>query len=347
MTPAWTAKLAPEDSEKLAKRAIFLLEKHIHDAYGITVSMGAELEFSANVEPSHPSHQAGAKTTTLSEALYRPLHHKPANDATQNPYYAGSPYIANLHREAGKITGPIPYQQYEIVFSHLAAYGTIAQGRLVNLGRAIAHEKQRLLNDNAITHVSFSPNLNGEHDVDYIANGLHLNYSLTRSDGTSPLTANSDAMAYGDSHRKKSVIAGNASDTIIKATQHMQREAQYLLGNDADTIDRLDHMQMNQDLFSLRMSDNGLYIENRTPPASCNPYFAVMTALAGIAHGLDALSNDSTLHPAMIGISDFNIEQNFRRSTHLIPLLNRLEPELGTRLQAAALATHKTESLAR
>lgn len=347
MTPAWTAKLRPEDSEKLAKRAIFLLEKYIHDTYGITVSMGAELEFSAHAAPSHPLHQAGAKPLALNEALYRPMHHKPAQDAMQNPYYEGSPYIANLHRETGKITGPIPYQQYELVFSHLGAYGNTEQGRLVNLGRAIAHEKQRLLNDNTITHVSFSPNLNGEHDVDYIANGLHINYSLTRADGSSPLTASSDAMAYGEYHRKKRVVAGTASDTIINATKHIQREAQYLLGNDADTIDRLDHMQMNNDLFNLRMSDSGLYIENRTPPASCNPYFAVMAALAGIAHGLDTLSKGEKPHPVLIGILPFNIEQDFRGSTHLIPLLNQLEPELGSRLQSAALASHKTESLAR
>ncbi len=339
MHPHWTEKLRPADPERLAKRAITLLEQHLKTHYGLNVEMGAELEFGAFAPPSHPLHTVPGKPPKLDAALYRPFGDRTPQDEAAHAYYAHSPYISSIHREALKIEQPYPCNQYELVFSHQGDFGTYGEGRFVNLGRAIAREKSRLLKDPQLEHVTFAPQTDGTHEGDYLMNGLHLNISLKREDGTSPLVASLKNIVYGQLLRKRKCIPTPESEWLIRAISRCQREGQYMLGATPDHLDRVGHLQMNNDVYCLRSGDTGIYLENRAPAADANPYYAIMLLLAGVVHGLESQKNPEP-GMSMIASSSFTCAQDFKTSTALIPLLNRLEPELGDQLRESIEYAH-------
>lgn len=337
MVRPWTEKFAPADPEKLARRAITLLENRILDEFGARVLMGAELEFTTGpqIPEHHPLSRATDPEIPSTLDYYAPARQKlPENAAKEAPGYENSPYISVLHR----IIPPksVESRQFELIFSHQAPYGTPEQGNLVNLARMIGAEKKHLTSDTQIPQLSFSACLteNGKQ----VTSGLHLNISLTDKEGFPLLGRRRDPA------QPARFLPNARSQALMHGIEHMQQEGQYLLGHDPAHFERLQAME---DMFFplyLRGQDADLAderlmrIENRIPAADSNPYMAVMLTLAGIYEGLrqhetSRTVKDTSLYPLPRDANE--ARRHFSESSSLIPLLNRLEPELGDQLRTA------------
>lgn len=311
-----------DDPEKLAAHAIALLEDELRQRHGLRVRMGIEQEFYIALKP-HAALLSSAKDYT-----HDPLQWGAPMQRTR--VFPHSRFVTHGYRESGGSGSEQPLlAQYEVVTDHRhplplhrlpkaiqdlrfeLAKGHPPPQRIPGgdadidaVSRSRAH--QRDWYNNNLQEVLFDSRVN------YSAgSALQLNFSLedAASGQPVPLLAGS-RLSRRLQDRTRHLFA--QEEKLHCHTQAQQVRRRNLLNR------MLERPVDNPPESHTHIADPGAacYLENKMPGADTNPYYVILLQLAAIAGAL------GEQEPAQA----------------LEPILNRLEPGLGTRFTRAAEA---------
>lgn len=334
MTREWAGRFARNDAGELALHAVHLLEQRLKADFGVTVTLGAELEFTVpNLPPRHPFQRASDAPSPSRAGDYLPASAKPAQAAADAPGYETSNHVAFLHRTS---LAPPYCNQFELIFAH-----DTPRAGLADYANLIQIERQALATDPAL-RADFSPITPVAGGQAPIFNGLHLNISL-HDQGGNPLLGRKR-----DPERPMQRIANPYMQSMIDGMARMHEEGVVLLG------DSVNHFQRHRASAALHgpltynrthAPDNAsLRIENRVPAADSDLGMAMLLTLAGVYEGLVKYTrervNSGPSIPLALPRSPAEAARALVRGEHLLPLLDTLEPGLGNRLAQATLHKH-------
>lgn len=348
----------------IAREAIPLLEKAIFDEFGLSVKMGAELEFCA---------VKGRKALKLKKTFdSTPSNKRPQHD--QIPLFENSPIVSGFYKEIPMFETD-KVKQYEIVFSHQHPGEDLRY-----LGDAITRIKATLQSANSPYDPDFNPepkptpNLKLKnyfsriHLQDFvptfsshpitgvpkpvgIENGLHLNFSLWDKEGNILERFPTGADINQRSH--------NAFEhTLRNETWNIFQPCLACIAPSLDVYRRHSENKLNIDEIRFRTKDEetpqspSQRCENRIAGVEADPYVAIMMNLAGIYNGLKKMKYEQrkTDYPQPEKITDepfatrFEAEVVFMYKNPLKPLLNSLQPNLGDAFHDAVLAQVRRDS---
>jgi len=144
----------------------------------------------------------------------------------------------------------------------------------------------------------------------YIANGMHINFSLNNCKNTTSITC----------------------DDIVSYIEDANCNLLYLLGNDQNSKNRYAEKDIGfSDKANVKtISEDKKYIENSVPSASSNPYYAVLVTLLGAYQGLKMakdgvaapVNDDTLIESAEKAKQTFEASDNPYRK-----ILNDIDPE--------------------
>lgn len=380
----WQNKLAPEDPEKLAKRAIGLLEQRIEDEFGLHIQMGAELEFALSAndwlieqiqqDKASPYNMLGVyKYKPLLEERYIPLKDKAPRAYKDferdrkmgEQYFPNHPSIAYMYQESMRQwdeeqqhlyeTHSTPaLDHYEVVFSHLAGGGIKALlSSIETTKRQLRGEiPTNLTHKNGHTIRHFHP-----------AFGDHVSFapSIDRLDDDGKIAASvisglqlnfSFTPAHGKPDELFQPVNEHANHCIYEAV----KEAQLFLNPTDKHDERLHRLHASQSAHSspvmVKWKDNvPEYSEIRCLPADCNSHMAAMVMLAGIYEGLRTPDkrpeyNDRPFYRWEFPTGADAKHEAFEQGSIIRKVLNEMEPELGDRFKAAITAKPRDQHTA-
>ena len=285
-----------DDPEALAKHAIKLLEQHLRDAYGLKVQMGVELEYSLMLKPDAPTM---ADEPVASDPLQL------GRNADQTLFKL-SLFVNAGYLEAGYHKNEHGFAfQYEAVTDHAHPMPLhLLPNAIDKLRKEIVSGGDHMLNEDGtlydppettkitkwnITHprrihqakwfrdnvanVRFDSNPEGG-----IVNGLHLNFSL------STYTKNTESQKW--EMGRPILKSGDALMTsLVDTTNRYFDEESVLFTHTSAQKFRTRTLRSvpKYPLVTIRSTDledkatpapKGMpcYLENKAPPADCNPY---------------------------------------------------------------------------
>lgn len=322
------------DPEALAKRAITLLERYLRDTYHLKVQMGIELEYSLILKPDAPA------LMNSPSVVLDPLRLGRYEEHPRPRLFKLSRFVAYSYPEGhGAKNTSKSYFQYEMVTDHTHPMPLHLLPNAINiLRKELTHGGDQMLKADRtlcdppattaitkwnITHprrihqakwyngnvseVRFDSQREGK-----ITNGLHLNFSLIDIKSGNPILKSMNPLmtALVDTTNRyftdeAGLIEYTYEQRFRSDTRRKQGAYPLVTIRNTDTEDKT------------TPAPKGMpcYLENKTPPADCNTYYAVMCQLAAITDSVDQIHG--------------------REASNMTKLLNRLEPYLGTRFEAA------------
>jgi glutamine synthetase len=338
-----------DDPEALAKHAITLFEQHLRDSYHLKVQLGVEQEYSLILKPDAPVQR-------MASGLTDPLH---LGQYVELPrMFKLSRFVAYSYPEGHGARHPGgSCFQYEAVTDHTHPMPLHLLPNAINqLRHELAHGGARMVNADGTIQDPPATTKITRHNITHprrirqakwyqanvdevrfdsppetkIINGLHLNFSLL------PVSQNAGTKQW---ETGKPILKSMdpLMTALVDTTNRYFNEEEFLF-NRTDSQTFRAHARREEGLYpyvSIRNTDvedkatpapKGMpcYLENKTPPADCNAYYAVMTQLAAIVDGVG--------------------QTHGQQATNLTALLNALEPDLGTRFRAAEQAHPELKS---
>lgn len=331
-----------EDPEALAKHAIKLLEKRLAEEYGVKVQMGVELEYSLFMKPDAPGLMNSPSAITDD-----PLRLGTYGDQR---LFRLSRFVAYGYREgAGYSDATKSICRYEMVTDHTHPIPLHLLPRSIDmLRKELASGGNRMmkadgtLNDPPITTKITKWNITHPRrirqakwynanvtDVRFdsqeegkITNGLHLNFSLVDLKTGNAILKSMDPLmtALVDTTNRYFT----EQERLFKETPEQSFRADIRGKKKAYPHVAIRSTDMEQ---KSPLTEQGMpcYLENKTPPADCNTYYAVLTQLAAIC---DAVA-----------------QSHGQPASNLKEVMNSLEPALGDRFKKAERAHPELKSV--
>lgn len=330
-----------DDPERLADRAIRLLEQHLRTAHGVRAQFGVELEYSILFKPDAPAlkPQGSAPKSITQNLVPTPRDPLGLGRTRKGRLFPASRFLGYGYYEAGTtdaIPGYAPaVRQYELVSNHqhpmeahhlpraIEALRQELQGHRARAatqrgdaeGNAVeraqhARAQQRDWYEQNVEDIRFdSPARVPQHS------GLHLNVSLVDEEGS--------ALLYGgdpllDQLKKNTQALFAAEKALLVATPSQSMRWEQLCARGVPDV----HTRAANPLGTIDTAlravrhNRPCYLENKAPSADCNPHYAVLLQLAALSNTLDENLSDTPLEV----------------------ILNTLEPNLGTRFRRAEQA---------
>ena len=324
-----TAKLASRD---MAVRGIRLLENAIERDFGITLQIGAELEFVAR-----SSDLANCEDPT--NPLGVEFEGKYTN--ARKAFFASSPVVTNIYKEDEPL-------QYEVVIGHESTAGAIRAAAAIDQVRKHINTRGAAYKVHTSTEATspFVPAGQGT-----VCSGMHINISLWKA-GKNLLQA--DGKPVAEQQR-----AEEYADEIVNAALGIQSETVLLHAPNEGSYKRFGasrhspHKISNSFTGSMvfrgyhradlnhkphytdktgqqRYAKEGHYpghIESRLAGADADPYQVVLATLAGVYAGLEQHYIAEVPYPRGSDYIPRSVDaaaERFSQSTHFKRLLNRL-----------------------
>lgn len=319
-TPSRAAQA--DNPQKIAQHAIELIEQRLLQTHNIAVKLGVELECTAIFRNEIP-HQECNDPFQMGQ---KKGPHKPLPFSRFVNY--GYREVKEHNRESGLHEHA---RQYEFVTNHLhpmpvrnipraieslrqevAGYTPIAKTGNFDLLYKVTNQRllQRQLLDRTGCEIRFDES---SHAPMY--NGMHLNVSLRRQ-GTPILTYNSLLVSLLEYATQ--TLFEDEHDLLIATDSQHARWNHYL----SKHASILRHYVGPQDEHK---DAQACYMENKSPCADCNPYYAVLLQMAAVWSAMERANRHAV-------------------PDRLVPLLNQLEPDLGERFAHAVAAHPETKA---
>ena len=323
--------------QNLSREIIKLITERLEEEFGITVTMGAELEFGAFSELGH--------NLATYPRIYSLTPSGERRDHAKHPLFPDSPYISNLYKEGG-------LYRHEIVLSHLAEHG----GPIV-LPRVIQATKNLILNEAEnfkIDHISLDPVSPFSKDQTH---SMQINIGLENAISRKSIFGHSYKYTPDSFEVQCMLCIGNhmlspLNEGIILMAPNDTSYERYNLQDKALKI------SSHKTAYSALVTRNTYatnYFELRLAGADADPYEVVAGAMINIYHALSQkqdieISNGKliALNPhvqTMTGVEIAPMPQSlnegikrFKNGTIIKPLLNDLRPNLGDEFHESILA---------
>lgn len=320
-------------ASKIAREAIPLLEKAIRDRFGLTVKMGAELEFS--VIPSDrllAQYRRGEQTRSLEGFIdplkmslaggktydYTPSNQKPAKRKVR--FFGESTAICYGHEERDPGNTEAGTFKYEYVFTHNTGQDLqfladeITDTKRMMQGKSPAFTDAPRLSNNLKypfpkgywKWISFDPSL-PYYPIGEVAEtfGADMGTRSIRSQSsglrnihpTHGLHFNVSLLSDsgGMVYLNQRNIAADFPTTVASGIYRATKDAALALDS-ANSFVRREKGYVTRAQVVVRDEGDSINmrIENRLPDASCNPHIGAMINLVGIYYALDAMKFDKS-----------------------------------------------------
>lgn len=339
---ALTARQSPT---ALAKHAISVLEKRLADAFGVTVLMGAELEFIAqtrSVSEHRDREWLGLVAVNGKERNYRASVSQPS--AQKDAWFPQSRRISFSYRELKVNDG---WQHGEVVLTHQPAdrSGKLLSPSALTLAACIEGTRHQLTHM-PLGHKPGRGNLEAEMHHAYWQAQRAQAMKAVRFDACVP-----EASAQSGLHLNASVVDARGRELFTNGSlaanvaEHIRRltdDHLYLLASSPMSLQRWRRQFGHEHIATsyvcpVKYSEGDVaYLENRIPGADSNAYYSVLLELAGIYSALEKryepLPGEALDYRT---VTADTVRQRFGRSSSLRNVLNAVEPGLGDRFYDA------------
>lgn len=327
--------------QKLAVRAIKLIDEAIEQDFGLKVLMGAELEFTLAKDHSPVYLTEVLPIAFSNDADYRPAAEKDGSDS-KPAFFPDSPIVTKFYpeRNLGK---------YEIVFSHMAKHWRPDKLPVAidSVKRRIGSKKDGYGADEVFFETVEIMSIN---NLLAITNGLHINVSIER-DGTNSLPTRNLSIGIGSDIfiENRFIEFFSESMLLLASTESSYRRFNTGLSGRHNAPTMLDR----NEAIKFKGPFAGRWVEIRLPGAEADPYLAVLSGISGLYYSImdrEKIKIDDHGKVKILGHEEEKLRltlpknkteaiERFERGTILRDMLNSLsgEERLGDRFHAAIL----------